>query len=627
MHDPSALDPDRRRSVATSAGSNPRLLNPAVSDREPAAVPNHVALPSASDRPGLLDPASEAAAEREADEAGGSPVASSSGPSPQPASSSALASSGLVRGSGEPLPAGLRAPGGAPADDVRVHVDAGATDALAARAFTAGRHIVVHPQDYAPATPAGRGLLRHELAHVAQQAARPAPTGGPVIQRQPRGGGDEPRPTIPLPGGLTLFPGPLREVDLRGARLLLPGSVRLTNALGVGPGPSAVLDVSPRLMMLHLLQNIDLSTWTRPGTPPEAAPTDENTGRISLVNPTITFDPSSGRLRGWATLSVGSDYPLALKGPTDIRVEFESSELGAFNGRLGFGPLTADFRLRLHYDTARLESALAPVFAPEGGVEGFWTRLQTIIHQTAPGVRLDDVAEGLRSLLTEASAGRIAAGEFATRVMALISRSIPSGADLEGLRRALASLVTELTHPGYTVTGGVRLAGLPISRFSLTAPTTVPLQRPLLGAPTAYPSTSQAYGVILAPPGAITSVTVPALGYTRSSYGATSGYSVTGALLPTLSPAAISGGEPLGRQFPIYLFGEVSYVSRVSTDLDLGLRFTVQLSTPELVPARPESTDPVERFNRMQQAYRGSDASTPVVPNVGLTLFGRFNAL
>jgi hypothetical protein len=146
----------------------------------------------------------------------------------------------------------------------------------------------------------------------------------------------------------------------------------------------------------------------------------------------------------------------------------------------------------------------------------------------------------------------------------------------------------------------------------------------LLGAPTAYPSTTQAYGIVLAPPGAITSVTVPALGYTRSSYGATSGYSVTGALLPTLSPAAISAGEPFARQFPVYLFGEVSYVSRVSSDLDLGLRLTVQMSTSELVGARPQSTDPVERFRQMQDAYRGSESATPAVPNVGITLFGRF---
>lgn len=588
---------------------------------------NHLSL-GGSVRPGLLDPTSESAAERQADEASRSPAEWSAGAGTSLAGLAGPEPGGLVPGPGARLPAGLRDEGGASAADVRVHVDAGATDALGARAFTAGRHIVVHPHDYAPDTPAGRGLLRHELAHVAQQTAHPAPVGGPVIQRQARAGGDEPRPTVPLPGGITLFPGPLQQVELRGARLLLPGSLRLTNALGLAPGPSAVLDVSPRLMMFHLLQNIDLSTWTRPGTPPGAAPTDENQARISLVNPTVTFDPSTRRLRGWATLSVGTDYPPAFKGPTDVRVEFESTELGVFDGRLGYGPLTADVRLRLHYDTSRLESALRPVFAPEGGVEGFWARLQAIIHQTAPGARLDDVASGLQSLLTEAGAGRIAGGEFATRVIALIARSIPSGADLDGLRRALTDLVTELTHPGYTVTGGVRLAGLPISRFSLTAPTTVPLQRPLLGAPTAYPSTSEAYGMILAPPGAITSVTVPALGYTRSSYGATSGWSATGALLPTLSPSAISAGEPLARQFPVYLFGEVSYVNRVSTDLDLGLRLTVQLSTPELLPARSESTDPIERFNRMRQDYQGSsEASTPAVPNVGITLFGRFNTL
>jgi hypothetical protein len=61
---------------------------------------------------------------------------------------------------------------------VRVHADAKAAAsarALNARAFTFGREIVFGAGQYAPQTAAGRRLLAHELAHVVQQSASPAP--------------------------------------------------------------------------------------------------------------------------------------------------------------------------------------------------------------------------------------------------------------------------------------------------------------------------------------------------------------------------------------------------------------------------------------------------------------------
>jgi hypothetical protein len=65
--------------------------------------------------------------------------------------------------------------------DVRVHTGALASasaGAVAARAYTAGRHIVFGTGAYAPAGHEGRRLLAHELAHVVQQrgAAGAAPT-------------------------------------------------------------------------------------------------------------------------------------------------------------------------------------------------------------------------------------------------------------------------------------------------------------------------------------------------------------------------------------------------------------------------------------------------------------------
>lgn len=55
---------------------------------------------------------------------------------------------------------------------VRVHADRAAhrsAESIAARAYTAGTHIVFGEGAYAPATDEGRHLLAHELTHVAQQ--------------------------------------------------------------------------------------------------------------------------------------------------------------------------------------------------------------------------------------------------------------------------------------------------------------------------------------------------------------------------------------------------------------------------------------------------------------------------
>ncbi|WP_321963643.1 DUF4157 domain-containing protein [Paraburkholderia sp. J7] len=52
---------------------------------------------------------------------------------------------------------------------VRVHTDAQAARASGAHALTAGEHIAFAPGHYLPDTPAGRGLVAHELAHVVQQ--------------------------------------------------------------------------------------------------------------------------------------------------------------------------------------------------------------------------------------------------------------------------------------------------------------------------------------------------------------------------------------------------------------------------------------------------------------------------
>ncbi len=536
---------------------------------------------------------------------------------------------------GQPLPGNVRAPMerrfGQSFAPVRVHTgwDAAKTaEALDARAFAVGEDLVFGEGQYTPSSAAGQSLLSHELTHVVQQR-----DSGPSIARQPRGG-DEPAkvtedtpPPVHIGGaGLTLFPGPLRPRIL-GSPIPLPGSLRLTNALDVGSGQPYVLDLDPHQFVATLLGELDLSSSPRAGTPEGRLTERSAQQRTRLKNTQLRLDTKTGRIRGTATMLVGSEYPETLKDPTEVDVSIESSELGKFDGRLGYGPLHADFKLTLSYDRSRLERAARPVFAPSGGFAGFWSELARILHGAAPGINLSGSAgDGLMSLVREVLAGRFNGEQFAIQTLALLGQSIPATADRAQLQKALKELGEEFSHPGFHLVGGLSLGPVPLSHFEVTAPTTRPISRPLLGAPTKFPSTISAYGTVIAPAGSITDIPVPAFGGLYSRFDEKQGFSAIGGLLPTISPDSISAGKPFAAQFPVFLFAEVSYVRRVSDSLDLGVRVSGQLSTPQLLPPQPPSTDPVQRFQQFQSSYQ--DAINPQsklsVPNIGLTVFGRF---
>jgi len=84
----------------------------------------------------------------------------------------------VVRSPGHGLEPSLRADAqshlGFDFSHVRVHADSAAAEsaqAFSANAYTYGEHIVFGAGQFRPATPSGRRLLAHELAHVAQQTS------------------------------------------------------------------------------------------------------------------------------------------------------------------------------------------------------------------------------------------------------------------------------------------------------------------------------------------------------------------------------------------------------------------------------------------------------------------------
>jgi len=96
----------------------------------------------------------------------------------------------VLKSSGEPLDAGTRSfmepRFGRQFGNVRLHAHAQAAasaDAIGARAYNAGNHIVFAAGAYQPGTSAGRALIAHELAHVVQHSPTSEAEG--VVMRKP----------------------------------------------------------------------------------------------------------------------------------------------------------------------------------------------------------------------------------------------------------------------------------------------------------------------------------------------------------------------------------------------------------------------------------------------------------
>lgn len=134
------------------------------------------------------------AAEQEADKlaeqvVSGGPASPSGEPPPIQAKGEGASLSGSAPepGPGRALPQGSRgffeSRFGADFSDVHVHDGPKAqasAEALQARAYTSGSHLVFAKGEFAPGTPRGDKLIAHELTHVLQQRS-----GGPAIQRAP----------------------------------------------------------------------------------------------------------------------------------------------------------------------------------------------------------------------------------------------------------------------------------------------------------------------------------------------------------------------------------------------------------------------------------------------------------
>jgi len=502
---------------------------------------------------------------------------------------------------------------------VRIHTDSVAAEsarAIHSRAYTLGDHVVFNTGRYQPQTIKGQRLIAHELAHVVQHRG----TNASLIRRDDETA-DSQRPPVsgvgtgplPIPGtGTSVTLAPLVPVSLLGTTLPLPTSLVLANPTGTGPG--FIARISPQGFVGALLGVIDLTSSPREGVPLERLSEPDAYKRISLVNPIVSINPRTGAVSGFAKLSVGSDYPSWLKEPTELDVEVTSTQLDHWTGDISlYGVLRADFELTLKYNTHQIESSLSPVFAPPGGLAGARERFRAILIESVPGIDLTSPIRSLETLLQAAAAGTLDGAAFSAAVIKELGQSIPAGANLANLKKALAQLGDELAHPGYDADAKVRIGRLPISTVSARSS----------GGKTPIKSFSAA-GVIVVPPGTVARVPAPAAGATYQRITPEGTLSATVAALPSLSIEAINQHRPLVEQIPIYTYGEVTYTRNVGKDAKVGVRLTVNVSTPEIPTlAKLLRTGVAAPSPQQEQPGAPAPPASPP-PNVMLSIFGSF---
>jgi hypothetical protein len=166
--------------------------------------------------------------------------------------------------------------------EVRVHTGREAerlARQLGARAFTLDRDIVFGPNEFAPGKAEGRWLLAHELAHVAQQVARTAPS----IQRQPDplGGGPSDAGVEPLPGGV-----PPTAEELEQQRLQGTAPADLAD-IDLGPAYEAAYNSGDQQRATGILDQIRQRDWSFGVALPLALPRGQ--GASALVTPDIAL--------------------------------------------------------------------------------------------------------------------------------------------------------------------------------------------------------------------------------------------------------------------------------------------------------------------------------------------------
>lgn len=346
---------------------------------------------------------------------------------------------------------------------------------------------------------------------------------------------------------------------------------------------------------------------------------------------------NQAKLGGTLRVDPGSIY----KDPTDMRADVTALHPAGRNQLVldgtvhldGFDAVRGEMTLRLRYkDPSRLWQ-LARATTPEE----LWKRLEPVLHEALPQLDAGKLAGEMKDLLGQLANGKLSVEAF-LKAVEKSARRAAKGANVDAIEHALWRFLAEVG-PELEATGAVIAGGETIAKLHGRARFT----------PTGPEAQYGARGVILAPPGAVTSTWAPAIGsfeetqtlhvHKRFMYG----------ILQKLDTDALGRqGALFVEKFPTSGYLEYTHATRYGDDLEVGIRLGVRASTSDIAHwtphGQPKLSPGDERRNLIgsyQDTFtpRTRDGSlaplaelVPPLPaaipyNVGVTIFGTFNWL
>lgn len=406
-----------------------------------------------------------------------------------------------------------------------------------------------------------------------------------------------------------------------------------------GTMPRFILDVSPQEILTRILGGLDLHAKPKEGTRESVQGQPEHQNRVRLIDPVLKLDLPARHLRGSAILSFGSEYPEIFTEPLDLHLSIDSSDLPSFQGRVslaGIEPIWGELTVNIRYKTPKELKAKAKALVGKPTPAELWKRLEPLLEQAVPGLQPGRLAGELTSLLDGLLGGTLSPSDFVKKAAGAVRKLQPRFPG-ETAERAIWLFLAQVA-PVIEATGRIKVdlpGNLPVVTISKgKAGMRVGPEGPSLS--------YQAWGAILAPAGAISDVTVPALGYLRGTKTARSSSRFMVGGLQSLSPEAIGAGKSLVQGFPTFAYVEYTRIRHLSDGLEIGVKLSAQLSSPQVATwlkggggEPPFSPEEILTGAEGEKGLRtkGRIPSSPVAPMSqlapisGVAVFGNFNWL
>jgi hypothetical protein len=338
---------------------------------------------------------------------------------------------------------------------------------------------------------------------------------------------------------------------------------------GEEAGDATYLELSPTAARLHL-PDYTLATWADGpnkvrGLPLEGAVLNS----LKLVNPTLRFSSVTGRLTGRGVLEWDTGNPYA--SPTEVDLE-----VAVWRKR---GTLRIDTTAEAFGLQGEVKMKVTLPKHGDGTLEDIWSDVERALVKAAPSVKPGQVKAEMMPVLGELVAGKLDSQGFIKALTASVKRLTKGSKSLEkALWAALSEVMPKIEakirvrSPVGTLTKGSGKAEITPEgpRGSLTVG-----------------------GVVLAPPGKVSSTLAPVLGVYGERYELGTRHSFQAGLLQKLNPDAFAKpGATLPDKLPTALYGEYTYTRETENGYELSVTFSLKFSSDELrAPPPPSRSD------------------------------------